>query len=135
LLVVSDHNMGSSSPDIWPLFTSENTFGRFELQGSTLRIPIRRSPQAGGYPTSAGEVQEGFLVFYGLRSSRREVTEYIGDPKDPTGFKQTYVIEDCDFEQTDLGSVREFGFEGISDHPVAWVDWVVFATSWQFSTT
>jgi hypothetical protein len=61
------------------------------------------------------------VTFTGVSRARREVTEYIGNPKSPQGFKQPYVIEEV--EPLDMPSTKVFGLEGISTfEPVAWLD-------------
>ena len=65
-------------------------------------------------------------AFVGVSSARLEVTEYIGSPQAPQGFKAPYVVEKlAPIQGHDL---KVFGIEGISIfQPVAWLDLEVHA--------
>ena len=60
-------------------------------------------------------------TFVGVSSARLEVTEYVGSPRAPEGFKAPYVVEKLDpIQGRDL---KVFGIEGISTfEPIAWLD-------------
>ncbi len=74
----------------------------------------------------------GVLVFRGVSSSKRVLTEYIGDPKNPDGFKDDYEIEDIKFSaQSDSNTLNEYSFEGFLEVPPAWVVWDIKAQSFE----
>jgi hypothetical protein len=61
------------------------------------------------------------LVFRGVARARCEVTEYVGDPKAPAGFKKPYVVEKV--SPVVLPDTQKHGLEGITAFPpVAWID-------------
>lgn len=61
------------------------------------------------------------VTFFGVASIKREVIEYVGDPKDNPTFKASYVIHDL--PETNLPDTTTFGLEGISTfEPIAWLD-------------
>jgi hypothetical protein len=61
------------------------------------------------------------VTYSNVASARREVTEYIGDPKENPDFKEPLVFQDI--EAVDLPSVKTYGIEGISTFsPIAWID-------------
>src|SRR5262245_24766556 len=112
------------------LFLTDSMLGAPRVEGTLLRISVSGLQLLKGHPLQ-GEGSgpyKGELVFEGVVDSRRTVTEYIGDPKNPQGFKAPYeaVDEIPDSAATEL--VEEFGFEGFQEATNAWVDnWVVRA--------
>jgi len=60
------------------------------------------------------------------------LTEYIGNSKNPEGFKDPYIIEDIPETLEGLERCKEYAFEGVADDPVAWVDWCIKAESFEF---
>jgi len=105
-------------------------------------LPVQRSVQ-GVHPLIEGEydksvrrhpalgcVVDGLLVFRGVFMSKREMDEYIGDPANPDGFKDEYVIRDVDLP---LGGevLKVYPFEGIIEEPNAWVTWDIIARSFE----
>lgn len=61
------------------------------------------------------------VVFNGVASIRREVTEYIGNPRENPTFKKPYVVEDL--SPLALPNIKQFGLEGVSTFkPIAWLD-------------
>lgn len=119
------------------LFFSESLLGQPSMIGTTLVVPVSGVLPLGGFPLVGGEGGSisGTLMFRGVVSSRRIVTEYIGNPKNPDGFKEPYVVEDIfGGSGAELaGGLREYGFEGTQEDPRAWIDdWVVRAKSFEF---
>ncbi|GHU49683.1 hypothetical protein AGMMS50289_26640 [Betaproteobacteria bacterium] len=58
------------------------------------------------------------------------MTEYIGDPMRPDGFKDMYVIEDVNLPLT--GEVlKVYPFEGSLEEPNAFVSWDIIAHSFE----
>ena len=61
------------------------------------------------------------VSFFGVASAKREVTEYIGNPKGNPTFKAPYVVNDL--PEIYLPGAEAFGLEGISTfEPIAWLD-------------
>lgn len=73
----------------------------------------------------------GKLVFRGVVTSKRSLTEYIGDPKEPDGFKDEYLIGHLPPLASGSGDCRMYIFEGLFEEPVAWVDCDVLAESFE----
>jgi hypothetical protein len=115
------------------LFFTESIFGQAHFDGSQLRIPAQGLLLLGGHPLEANGYgpYEGELIFDGVASSRRTITEYIGDPRKPTGFKPPLdVVDEIPTSDTQAEELQEFGFEGRQESPYAWIDnWVVRAKS------
>lgn len=77
----------------------------------------------------------GWLVFEGVSSSSRTVTEYIGGPKAPGGYLEPYFQEDGPYP-AQSGDQNVYTFEGLQIDPLAWIDnWIVRAASFQFLRT
>ena len=112
------------------LFFTESTLGEATMSGPDLVIPIyglfrlRVSSKL-----RADRPVSGWLIFKGAQRSFREITEYIGDPRRPDGFKDPY------FDERKLAAasegVREYAFEGRQLDPTAWVDWIVVAKAFE----
>jgi hypothetical protein len=87
------------------------------------------------YPLSAliGVPLNGLLVFQGVTSSRRKLTEYIGSRQKPEGFKDEYEVIDIAMEENTKfnGISHTFLFEGLMENPVAWVNWDVIAETFE----
>lgn len=59
-------------------------------------------------------------TFHNVSRARLEVTEYIGPPQDPAGFRTAYVIEKV--EPLSDASLTHYDIEGISTFsPIAWL--------------
>lgn len=115
--------------------------------GQVMTIPVRDLPIKGSaqgvHPliedgndkairqhSALGCVVDGLLVFKGVFLSRRKMTEYIGDPMRPDGFKDMYVIEDVNLPLT--GEVlKVYPFEGSLEEPNAFVSWDIIAHSFE----
>ena len=108
------------------LHFTESTLGTSTLIGSDLLVPIR-GVEAVDEPLRS---LSGRLIFMGVQRSVRRVAEYIGDPRQPDGFKETY-IEEQEFAHASEDA-REYAFEGVQTDPMAWVDWVITARSFEF---
>jgi len=119
------------------LFESRLGSGRFE--NGNLIVPVSGFDIGVSHPLRKEGYgygpYEGELIFEGVVDSRREVTEYIGDPKNPEGFKKPReIIDDIPANPCLEGeTIQEYGFEGFQNEPVnAWVsDWIVHARSFR----
>jgi hypothetical protein len=108
------------------LHFTESTFGTSMLIGSDLLVPIR-----GVVPVDEPlRSLSGRLIFKGAQRSVRRVAEYIGDPRQPVGFKNPYIAEQQFAPASE--DAREYAFEGVQTDPRAWVDWVITAKSFEF---
>lgn len=119
--------MGSRIADCFEsLFFSESTIGAPMVEGPDLIVPVRGVYPLEAFPPphGAGPIA-GRLIFLNAASSSRTVTEYLGDSAGPEGFKEPYTVSDTVAGRTEDG--REYAFEGVQDHPAAWVDWTVRA--------
>jgi hypothetical protein len=113
------------------LFFTESTLGDATMSGADLVIPIGGLFRLGeSSQARADHPVSGRLIFKGAQRSVRKVTEYIGDPRRPGGFKEPRL------EERDLaaasGDVHEYAFEGLQLAPMAWVDWTVTARAFEF---
>ena len=123
-MVVAPENFGR-------LHFTEATFGAITLDGDVLRIEVRGLPLLGDHPLATEDlgVVAGDLVFKGVSRSRRTISEYIGDPKAPDGFKPRRELVDVD--RARVSGQQEYVFEGVQTTPVAWVDWVIVANQFE----
>jgi hypothetical protein len=116
------------------LYFTECVLGKAVVSGETMRIQVRGLFVLRGHPLlSVGYgPHSGWFVFNGVTHSSRTVTEYIGDPKAPEGFKDPYSVEDEVPSLASTAQPRDYAFEGLQDEPCAWVDnWIVRAASFQ----
>lgn len=116
------------------IFFTESKFGELDLVGNVLRIPVSGLFVLMKHPLilSGDGPYEGWLVFEGVSSSSRTVTEYIGGPMAPGGFAEPYHKEEGPFPAA-LETQNEYAFEGRQLKPFAWIDnWVVKAKSFRF---
>ena len=115
------------------LFFTESVLGHPSLNGAQLRVPIKGLFLLAGHPleTEGYGPFTGELVFDGVGNSRRTITEYIGDPRRPDGYKAPREIVDRErLADADHSSLTKFCFEGYLESPGAWVDdWIVTAES------
>jgi hypothetical protein len=115
------------------LFFTESIFGKARLDGSRLLIPVKGLFLLRGHPLEANGYgpYEGEFIFDGVASSRRTITEYVGDARKPTGFKPPRdVVDEIPAGDTQTEALQEFGFEGRQESPYAWIDnWIVRAKS------
>lgn len=114
------------------LFFSDSALGTARFEGTLLLIPVSGLRLLKGHPLQAegSGPYRAELVFEGAVDSRKTVTEYIGDPRNPQGFRTPYEAVDeipaRDLAGTDV--LGEFGFEGYQEATNAWIDnWVVRA--------
>lgn len=115
------------------LFFTESTLGNPNVDAEILSIPVEGIFFLKGYPFLGGEIPlSGLFLFRGVMSSRRKMTEYIGDPKEPDGFKDEYEIVDVELDEDFSKNYQIFSFEGLMKSPVAWVDWDIIAESFEF---
>lgn len=119
------------------LHFTESILGPLSIDKEQLRIPVKGLFILAGHPLS----RDGFgpfsgnLVFEGTASSRRTITEYIGDAHNPSGFATPYDVVDeiPKHNGIDTDGLFEFGFEGSQESPSAWIDnWIVVARSFTF---
>jgi len=59
------------------------------------------------------------------------LTEYIGDPRNPDGFKEEYVVEEVLPAGGRGGAWRRYSFEGVLEDPLAWVEWDIEAMAFE----
>ena len=114
------------------LHFTEANFGRPHIEGRTVKIPVRGLLPLRGHPLASSELRPlaGSLIFRGVETWRRALTEYIGDPMAPAGFRDEYCVEDLGPGQsTHVG--RVYSFEGFLESPSAWVDWDITAESFE----
>ena len=113
------------------LYFSESVLGEVHLAGQRLSVPVRSLFLLAGHPleTTGYGPYEGELVFDGVASSRRTITEYVGDAREPTGFNPPRdVVDEILSGDTQTEGLQEFGFEGYQESPSAWIDnWVIQA--------
>jgi len=116
------------------LHFTESNLGAPVLEAGKLRIPVTGLLPLKGHPLDDGRFHPlaGALVFVGVTKSVRKLTEYIGDPKQPQGFKDERVVVDVD---SPASGGTQFLLEGILREPVAaWVEWEVVAAAFEFHT-
>ncbi len=115
------------------LFFTESILGDPVLVDDALTVRASGVFPLGGYPVTSREGSlSGNMIFKGVVSSSRTVTEYIGDPRNPEGFKEPYKVIDIIRNSEGL-TIHEYAFEGGSENPEAWIDnWVVLAESFEF---
>lgn len=117
------------------LHFTESKLGPPMLDARTMKISVTGVLPLKNYPMNNDTFHplSGDLVFIGVTKSTRKVTEYIGDPKHPQGFKEERVVVDIDVSPDEPNATR-FMLEGILQEPVAWVEWEVVAAGFQFHT-
>jgi hypothetical protein len=111
------------------LHFTESTLWSPSITTTQLRVPITGLMILQGHPmeSSGYGPYSGDLVFDDVVSSRRTVIEYIGDPRNPSGFGTPRQVAD-EFEAKSSMQLQNFTFEGLIRNPDAWVDeWVVLA--------
>jgi hypothetical protein len=119
------------------LHFSESVLGPVRIEGTQLRVPVGGVFLLTGHPLESDGYgpYHGELIFDGVVDSRRSITEYIGDPRKPEGFKPPREVVDAlpIKELIDETVFQEFGFEGYQESPSAWIDnWIVRAKSFMF---
>ncbi len=115
------------------LHFTETRLGKPLVQARTISIPVQGLRTMAGHPLAAesADLIHGRLVFRGVAVSRRILTEYIGDPRTPDGFREDYVLEDLPAAVDEGATYQIYSFEGLLEDPVAWVDWDVEARSFE----
>jgi len=112
---------------------TESTFGKPTVTKDVLRIPVRGVSLVGEHPLAGTSDRHGWLVFGGVRESRRHVCRYIGDPKTPQGFEPERVETDGPFPPDNATICHEFTFEGMWEDPPAWIgSWIIRANTFAF---
>lgn len=114
------------------LHFTESNLGAPVFGAGSMKVPVTGLLTLKGHPLNDGTFRPlaGNLVFIGVTKSIRKLTEYIGDPKHPQGFKDERVVADLDVHAQPEGT--RFMLEGILQEPVAWVDWEVVAAGFEF---
>jgi hypothetical protein len=111
---------------------TESILGKPTVHGGSLRVPVKGLALVGNHPLSGTHGLAGSLVFTQVVDSRRLVSEYVGDPKNPEGFKPERIEIDGPFPPGSPPNVREFIFEGFLEGPPAWIgEWRVRASTFQ----
>ena len=115
------------------LHFTEARFGTPEVNGRTISIPVQGLLPMMDHPLMADGVQllSGKLIFRGVAKSKRSLTEYIGNPKNPEGFKDEYTVDDLPPLSDEVGACRMYLFEGVLEKPMSWVDWDILAESFE----
>lgn len=116
------------------LHFTETNLSAPKVEGRTVTIPVKKLLPLAGHPLveMSTAMVSGVLVFRGVFSSKRVLTEYIGDPRNPDGFKEDYEIEDMDTSTpSDTQTLNTYSFEGLLEVPLAWVDWDIKAQSFE----
>lgn len=114
------------------LHFTESHLGPPSVEEGVLKIPVSGLLTLRGHPLCDGTLNPivGYLVFNLVSRSARKITEYIGDPRTPLGFKEEYEMEDVLPIGQDAGGTI-YLFEGIMRDPVAWVEWEVRAKGFE----
>lgn len=115
------------------LHFTEASFFAPEVDGRTISIPVQNLLPMMGHPLMADGIQflSGKLIFRGVVKSKRSLTEYIGDPKNPEGFKEEYTVDDLPPLSDEADACRMYLFEGVQEKPMSWVDWDILAESFE----
>jgi hypothetical protein len=115
------------------LYFTESVLGKARLDGSQLQIPVKGLFLLADHPFEAKGYgpYEGELIFDGVASSRRTITEYVGDAREPMAFNPPRdVVDEILSSDMQTEALQEFGFEGYQESPSAWIDnWIVRAKS------
>ena len=121
------------------LFLSDATLGVPSLEGERMAIPARNVGLMRGHPLNATSelaflIQPCRLVFAGVASSRRVISEYTGEPTMPHFKDSKTVIVDGPFP-TGPGQRTLFELEGVSEEPRGWISlWQIMAGSFHLET-
>ncbi|MDQ1835533.1 hypothetical protein [Massilia scottii] len=113
------------------LHFTECRLGQPMVENDTLQVRVSNLHIMKGHPlcTQGSSLVSGVLMFIGIKRSIRKVTEYIGDPKNPDGFRDEYLI--TDIEEVDIGGAEVFLMEGVTEQPSAWIDWEIRASRFE----
>ena len=118
------------------LYFTESILGPVRVEGRSVRVPVESLFVLGGHPLASegGGPYGGELVFDSVTDSRRTVIEYIGDSRNPDGYKEPYeIVDDLASDKPVTMNSERFAFEGYQIAPSAWIDdWVVTAGSFSF---
>jgi hypothetical protein len=126
------------------LHFTEAHFGAPRIVGQTIMIPVKNLPVQGKHPLrlakdraikqhpALGGVVDGPLVFRGVLLSKREMSDYIGDPmSSECGFSKDYEVIDINIDE-DRENLRLYSFEGRLDEPPAVITyWDILAHSFE----
>lgn len=107
--------------------------GAPEITEQKITVSIRNLGVFPGHPlnqsTSMLWVPNCRLVFEGVQKSTRTITEYKSDPTQDA-FRSPYTLNDGPFQYVITNSQKDYRLEGISETPLAWVDWCIVAVSY-----
>lgn len=116
------------------LFFSDCSVSDPKIAGGKMIVCVRNIGVIEGHPlferTGSGHIRyfrSSHLVFDDVESSLRELTDFVGDPRDRK-FSKPYHVNDGPFPKP-AGATRVFRFEGSPQPPHSWVDWTVTAAS------
>ena len=115
------------------LFIEDAIFGRPTVEGDRLLVPAQGLVVQWNHPLRAQTQKpvNGTMIFEGVVSSTRTVTDYIGDPLQPTGFRTPRQESDGPFAPpaapVPAGEIKKFKLEGAFASPPAEVDWLIKA--------
>ncbi|WP_459204091.1 hypothetical protein ACQVRV_20940 (plasmid) [Ralstonia pseudosolanacearum] len=114
------------------LHFTESHLGPPSVEEGVLKVPVSGLLTLRGHPLCDGTLNPitGYLIFNGFSRSVRKITEYVGDPRNPLGFKEEYEVEDVFPIGQDAGGTI-YLFEGVMSEPVAWVEWEVRAKDFE----
>jgi len=113
------------------LHFTECLYGKPVLIGTSLQIPVSGLMPLRGHPLCGEGPLRGRLHFKTVARSDREVTEYIGDSRNPDGFREPYIVEDLQGAVSSESEATKYIFEGVQEEPEGWVDWTVCANRFE----
>ena len=114
------------------LHFTECRLGQPVVENNTVKVRVSNLFIMKGHPLSTEGVSlvSGVLVFVGASRSIRKLAEYIGDPKNPDGFKDEYSLTDIEEVGGDERA-ELFRMEGVAEQPLAWIEWEIRARQFQ----
>ena len=113
------------------LHFTECTIGFPTVTGLDLMVPVSGVLLVGEASSrEPSRPLSGVLIFKRVQRSVRKIIEYRGDPRRPDGYKDPYVVEEAFAPSSEAAC--EYAFEGVQADPEAWVDWTVWADSFEF---
>src|SRR5258706_6444150 len=75
-----------------------SSYGNPQIESTSMRVPVREFWVLKGFPGYDKDIyyKSGFLIYEGVASSKRVITEYTADKK---GFKEEKIIIDGPFKE------------------------------------
>lgn len=113
---------------------ADSTFGAARINDTSISVHVSGVQAHKEYPLALQRRPlSGTLNFSQVISSRRCLIEYIGDPKNPAGFKEPYEITDMISDVNLRWAVHEYALEGYLLEPSAWIEsWIIMAGHFEF---